>query len=92
MTGYRSPSSKHTPDIDLIYNRISDLITTEQQACILDVIVFVGDDNASENNSCMYSRYAAQNMQALPQRFQMIDLIPSVTRVHYVPTGGFTKR
>ena len=90
VTGYRSPSSKHKPDIDTFYDRLASIIDNQKSSDNLDFIIFVGDDNASASSSCHYSRYAATLMENVARRFQMIDLIPGLaTRNNKQPDSCF---
>ena len=75
--GYRSPSSKNKTDIDIFYNRCSEIIRNECIVRDLDFIIYVADDNASLKSSCGASRYAASCAKIMAEKYRMLDMLGS---------------
>jgi len=78
VTGYRSPSSKDDTDTANFYTAIDSIIKSNGGHGAFDFIVFVGDDNASSNSSCAYSRKASGYGKNIFNNHQMVDLIPGM--------------
>ena len=78
MTGYRSPSSTNEADITHFYTTLQSIIVQHNEPK-LDIIMFIGDDNASFNSNTPSSKSAAAKAEIIFNKFGMIDMIPNVT-------------
>jgi hypothetical protein len=79
ITGYRSPSSKYNVEIEHFYMALDSIISQHGGRKDNYFIIFVGDDNASSDSKCAYSRHAASFGKCIFDKHQMVDLIPGLS-------------
>ena len=77
ITGYRSPSSRNETDILNFYITIQEIITNHLELQ-LDLIMFIGDDNASSTSNSTASKSAAAKARTIFSKFNMIDMLTNI--------------